>query len=293
VTAPAQLESWSGTDVTVSEIERALARLRSLDAQDDVPDMRTSVMTHLAWVPPEWLEAATRTLAGMGERHPSRTILLVADREAGSDGIDAEVAVHCFSMPGMEQLVSTEVIRLHLRGERTRAPASIIMPLLLSDLPVFMRWRGKPPFGASELRQLLTVVDRLVVDSTEWLDLPQAYRELEGIFERVAASDIAFGRSLGWRGRLAERWPAISEIRRLRVAAPLADALLLVGWLRSRLERDIELVHEEAAEIELVAVDDDAVPAPRELASPSDLLSAELDRFGRDRVYEAAVRAAR
>ena len=55
-------------------------------------------MTHLAWVPPEWVRGAARTLAGLAERHPSRTILLVPG--AGRrDAIDATVALRCFATP--------------------------------------------------------------------------------------------------------------------------------------------------------------------------------------------------
>ena len=39
------------------------------------------------------------------------------------------------------------------------------------------------------------------------------------------------------------------------------------------------------------ADDGSSVGSPGEPLSPSELLSAELDQFGRDRVYEAAVRA--
>ena len=45
---------------------------------------------------------------------------------------------------------------------------------------------------------------------------------------------------------------------------------------------------------ERVAIDGEPVAPPRGgPPSPSDLLSAELDQFGRDRIYEAAVSAAR
>ena len=40
-------------------------------------------MTHVAWAPPAWLGAAERTLAGLSERHPSRTILLSPRRAHG------------------------------------------------------------------------------------------------------------------------------------------------------------------------------------------------------------------
>jgi hypothetical protein len=91
---------------------------------------------------------------------------------------------------------------------------------------------------------------------------------------------------------LAGMWPRIAEASELRVAGPVAEAALLGGWLRSRLGCELALVHEEAGEVELVAVDGEACRAPAEQASPSDLLSAELDVFGRDPVYEAAAVAA-
>ena len=44
------------------------------------------------------------------------------------------------------------------------------MPLLISGLPVFCRWRGRPPFGDRELAELAELADRLIVDSREWDD---------------------------------------------------------------------------------------------------------------------------
>ena len=77
------------------------------------------------------------------------------------------------------------------------------------------------------------------------------------------------------------------------MTGPEADALLIAGWLRSRLDRKIALEHEEADELRAVTVDGDSVGAPRgDPPDASQLLSAELDQFGRDPIYEAAVRAA-
>ena len=73
---------------------------------------------------------------------------------------------------------------------------------------------------------------------------------------------------------------------------PLAEATLLAGWLRSRLDRDVELEHHEADSLEQVEIDGRECPTPVERLSGSDLLSAELDEFGRDRVYEAAAQRA-
>lgn len=272
------------TGASVAEIERRLAELR-----DGV--QRTSVLTHLAWVPPEWEDAALGVLGGLAERHPSRTILLHPDPGAAVDRCDAELEVRIFEAG--ERPVAAEAIRLRLRGRCAEAPASLVVPLLVPDLPVFLRWRGLPPFGRVPYEQLLAVADRLVVDSGEWPELPAAYGTLARSFAHAAVSDLAWARTHGWRVRLAALWPGVGEIRELEVAGPSAEALLLAGWLRSRLGRDVRLAREDAAGLEALAVDGEPVPPPRPPPrTPSDLLSDELEVFGRDPVYEAAAQAA-
>src|SRR5436305_7490305 len=124
----------------------------------------------------------------MGARRPSRTLRRVPRRAGGEAGRAAQLSLRCFPVGG--RAVCGEVIELELRGSYAAAPASIVEPLLISDLPVFCRWRGERPFGSGEFVQMVGVVDRLVVDSQEWDELH--YTELEQIFERVAVSDIAW-----------------------------------------------------------------------------------------------------
>ena len=286
------VDDWTGENTSVSAIERRLSRLRTASSRDGAPELRTSVLTHVAWIPPEWEQAALDTLEGLAERHPSRVILLLPDAEAPDDAIDAQVSLRCFPT-GHGQHVCSELIELRLRGRRCVAPASIVAPLLIADLPVFLRWRGLPAFGDVAFEGLVELVDRLVLDSAEWPDLGLAYGALLGILDRVAVSDIAWGRGMPWRLRLAELWPEIADVTTLRVRGPEADARLLAGWLRARLAREIELEHEPGDLLESVSVDGSALDSPPgEPPTPSDLLSDELDRFGRDRIYEDALRAA-
>ena len=56
--------SWVGEDVRLADVDAALAQLRS-EASRDRPSMRTSVMTHIAWVPAGWVEQARAALEGM------------------------------------------------------------------------------------------------------------------------------------------------------------------------------------------------------------------------------------
>jgi hypothetical protein len=284
-TTPSE-ESWAGEDVTIAEIERELARLRMVSAgEGQQPNLRTSVMTHLAWVPQPWLGAAEETLMGMAERHPSRTLILVPDPDA-ENGLDARVAVRCF--PIGERAICGEVVELVLRGNRSQAPASIVLPLVIADLPVFCRWRGEPPFGGIEFEQMVDVTDRLIVDSAEWDEL--RYEELSAVFGRVAASDIAWARTEAWRSQLARYWPGIRE-QEIRIRGPRAEGELLRGWLNARLDRAIRPV-EPARELAVRLGGEDLQLQRFRMPSPSDLLSAELDRFTRDAVYEEAVLAA-
>ena len=268
------VEEWVDDCATIAEIEAALVDLRYRHSHGDQPDLRASVLTHLAWVPPEWQEAAADTLAGLGARHPSRTLLLFpqADEE---DALSARLRLEFYELPGVEGHRCSEVVELRLRGARADAPASIAAPLLLPDLPVFLRWRGRPDFGSPVFGQLVDMVDRLVVDSAEWPDVASAFAELVGVFDRVAVSDIAWRRTLPWRRALAEAWPDLPE----RVIGPPAETALVAGWLKER----------AGVQVELDRADTLPVGGDRK---PSDLLSDELDVFVREPVYEAAAAAA-
>jgi glucose-6-phosphate dehydrogenase assembly protein OpcA len=274
----------------VAEIEEKLARQRFRRASDEVPELRTSTLTHVVWAPPAWLDKAKNVLAGLAERHPSRTIFLVPV-PGRSTGIEANATVRDFSVSGGEVL--SEVIELRLRGEAANHPASLVLPLLMADLPAFCRWRGQPDWDGQALAEISDVVDRLVVDSSEWPDLPAAYGRVARMFDRVAVSDLAWRRNVPWRAALAARWPGIRTLERLTVEGPEADARLLAGWLRSRLRHDVALTRRAAPSVRSVRVDRDLVDAPRGAPlSGSELLSAELDTLSRDPIFEDAVRAA-
>jgi Glucose-6-phosphate dehydrogenase subunit len=279
-------------NVTIRDVERELNGLRDVSTEPGQPPrLRTSVMTHVAWVPERWAEAAHGVMAELGERHPSRVILLFPRPDDPRDGIDAEVDYRCFVRGGLEREVCSEVISLRLCGSRAKAPASIVQPLLVSDLPVFLRWRGDLPFGSDELWQLADVADRLVVDAREWAEPEQAFARLPELCGRVQVSDIAWARIRPWRLAVAAMWPEVAEAGAVRVAGPKAEGLLLWRWLGTRLGCELELEYEPAGEVELVEVDGRPAVARLEPKSPADLLSDQLEIFGRDQIYEETVRS--
>ena len=280
----------AATLTSIRDIEREMSAQR-VESESGTPYQRTSVMTHTAWVPPEWVEAAEDVLSGLAERHPSRTIVLFPEPDA-EDGLEGDVEMGVYPVRSGRE-ICTETIRIRLKGPRAAAPASVVQPLLLPDLPAFLRWRGMPAFGEAPFEQLIDVVDRLIIDSTEWPDLPRSYSNLPAIFDRVAVSDIAWARTSRWRPMLASLWPKIADVQRIRVTGTAAQAHLLAGWLRSRLQRAVELEHEPSDYLVGVELDGEQAPfPPGGPPAAADLLSEELDKFGRDPTYEDAVRAA-
>ena len=276
---------------SVREIEREIATLR-LAPGEDMPYQRTSVITHTAWVPPEWVEAAEDVLAGLAERHPSRTIVLVPEPDADEDGLEAEGRGR--RLPGRRRPADLRRDDSHppqgqaRLGARERRAAAL--PARSARVPALAR---RPFLRVGLVRSLVDVVDRLIVDSTEWPELPAPYGPLADVFDRVVVSDIAWARTSRWRRQLASLWPGIADVKTIRVSGTAAQAQLLAGWLRSRLGRDVELEHEHSDHLVGVEIDGNPAPfPPGEPPPPSDLLSAELDRFERDRVYEEAVRSA-
>src|SRR5436190_5755377 len=96
---------------SIRDIERELTTLRA-EPGAETPYQRTSVMTHAAWVPPEWVEAAEDVLSGLAERHPSRTVVLFPDPDA-DDGLDGDVEVGVYPV-GEGRRICTETIRIRL-----------------------------------------------------------------------------------------------------------------------------------------------------------------------------------
>ena len=187
-------------------------------ARPRAASQRTSVATHMAWIPDEWSLAAEHVMRALGDRVPSRTLLLHPEPGSGVDGFDASIVVERFS--GGRTGVCAEIVRIRLRGSAAEAPASVVVPLQLPDLPVFLRWRGRPPFGRRPFEQLIGVTDRLIVDSREWDRLPSGLAKLAEWFDRVAVSDLAWARMLPWRASLADRWPGIKRAKRLSCRRP-------------------------------------------------------------------------
>ena len=181
----------------VAEVERKLAKKRCLLEADGMPELRTSTMTPSSGAADVGLPREARAGSPSGT---SRTILLVplAGRRSS---VEADATVRDFELPGGREVLS-EVIELRLRGDAANHPASVVLPLLISDLPAFCRWRGQPDWSSPRSRKLVDVCDRLVVHSDGGAMCRPATRRSRAC-SSAAVTDIAWRRSLPWRAQLA------------------------------------------------------------------------------------------
>ena len=199
-------------------------------------------------------EAAASTprpaVADLALRHPSRAIIVLGDRRR--DGVLASLQLHCH-VPRSDgaQPVLYEQILARVRGDFDERVASVVIPLLVPDLPVFLWWTETPPSDGRHVDDLVTLADRLIVDSADFaradLTLPEVARLARF---RVGITDLNWARLTDWRELIAQffdvpAWrPFLNGITGIRAGFAVdmdgrdihpSQALLLLGWLASRL----------------------------------------------------------
>jgi len=260
--------AWVSPDTSVAAVAAHLAELWTADADDaderlitekGMPHARASVLNLIVTVADAAAaERVVQTMLGLGMRHPSRAIVLVADPSGARQGIDASVTAHCHSTAASGDQVCYEEVVLGIRGEAAQHLAGVVAPLLIHDLPTYVWWPGDPPFADPIFDQMVEVGDRLIVDAGDFSDLLLGMRRMAGLRRQSGIGDLAWKRLARWQELTAQFFDAprfrryLPNLSRLviRYAAdpgadaappppgcrsPLAQALLFAGWIASRL----------------------------------------------------------
>jgi glucose-6-phosphate dehydrogenase assembly protein OpcA len=258
--------------VDVHAIEEELARVRwrlptdgetSEAAEHAAAEARASVLNLICVVQTEdRLRWAMRVLEGLSHNQPSRTLILLAQEERAAVKLEASVSARTYADGGHK--VTTEQVLLHAHGRVAEHLASLVMPLLVPDLPVMLWWPGKPEFESELFSELIQVIDRLVVDTDDGFDEDGLERLLGVCRPRAYCSigDFNWARLMPWRHLMAQFFepPAMRSrlLQTLGVAVTYGaegsnvQARLLAGWVHSRLKPlGIEVpaeLHEDPAE---------------------------------------------
>jgi glucose-6-phosphate dehydrogenase assembly protein OpcA len=257
------------------------------------------------------------TLLGLGQRHPSRAIVLQADPATDGDPIDARIGTHCRDGENGASRVCFEQLALTVRGEAARHLDGIVAPLVIHDLPIEIWWPGDTPFDDPVFNQLVAFGDRLVVNASDFRDLPAGLRRLAAIRRRSGVGDIAWERLAPWQELTAQFFDAprfrryLPNLSRLLikyavpepggnglggpdreivrgVPSPAAGALLYAGWIATRLAWKRAEWREPLSpggmrtvlEGRYEMVDLAIDPVPTSAVPPGELLSVRLRSFG-------------
>jgi glucose-6-phosphate dehydrogenase assembly protein OpcA len=232
---------WSEQGTTPDAIEAALRELlvqRHAENGDFAP---ARVLNMIAFVDREWSGEIANRLRGVGRYHASR--LLVLSYEPGRERLDARVMIASEGEPELGELsLLRETVVVEIGDRHLDDLLTIADPLVVTDLPTLL-WSPHGHEGIVEV--LLEMSQAVLLDSVEE---PQARAALDRactLSEQAYVVDLAWLRSTPWRERLAAAFDPASLRPQLRAItavtvrhhpASTAAALLLVGWLASRLE---------------------------------------------------------
>jgi glucose-6-phosphate dehydrogenase assembly protein OpcA len=234
---------WAARDTTPAAIEAALRDLLTRRHREFEGYAPARVLNLVVVADRDFRGEIENRLQRVGRFHPSRLVLCSV--EQGRTGIDCWAGIASDDEGDARGAgaiaVTRERVELTIGSRHLRGLATIVDPLLVTDLPT-MVWA---PHGHAVAIDALRRITQIVL-----LDM-QDQPELEAGLDRVCeltrdtyVVDLAWLRSTPWRERVAGAFdppalrPALERISSVTVRHredSTASALLFCGWLASRL----------------------------------------------------------
>jgi glucose-6-phosphate dehydrogenase assembly protein OpcA len=236
---------WSEQGTTPDRIEAALRELLAERHAESGSYLPARVLNMIVFVDDEWSGEIANRLRGVGRYAASR--LVVLSYEPKRERLDARVSIASDADPAPGELAllrETVIVRL---GDRHLDDLDTIAdPLVVTDLPTLL-WS---PHGHPEaVDALLSLAQASLIDSIDepvWRD---ALDRAGTLAEQLYVVDLAWLRSTPWRERIAAAFdpPAMrAELDALTAVTvrhhpdSTVAAMLLLGWLASRLDWKLE-----------------------------------------------------
>lgn len=199
------------------------------------------------------VDTVQRLLPHLAERDPCRIIHVISNPDS-TDGVQVRTQTQTQDVyPGSPQ-VACEQVTIEVPEVGAQGLEGLVVPLLDPDLPVYLWWRGSPPFAGPLFEHLLDACDRMFFDSVDFEEPEEDVlwlTTLKGKEQRlVSFRDLNWTRLLPWKALLAQFFdspahaaylPGITELEIEYVHCPTcfgqvpARPWLVMGWLASRL----------------------------------------------------------
>jgi glucose-6-phosphate dehydrogenase assembly protein OpcA len=236
-------EVWSAQDTTPEAIDSALRRLlrERHAAQPDLAPAR--VLNLIVVVDREWKGEIANRLERVGRYHASRTILCAV--EEGRTTLDATAVMRYEESPGGTLCVVNEQVEIDLGPVHLKHLDAIVDPVKVTDLTTLL-WA---PHGHEDaIASTLHLCDVVLRDSDDDEDTSAGLAQSAELLDRAYVVDLAWLRTTPWRERLAatfdppERRAVLRRVHELSIRhnpSSKASAVLLAGWLASRLHAEL------------------------------------------------------
>jgi glucose-6-phosphate dehydrogenase assembly protein OpcA len=234
---------WAEADTTPERIDAALRELLRESHAADENLVPARVLNLVVLADREWRGEVVNRLERLGEYHPSRTILCTV--EEGRHRLDATATVTGDGRGEGRVGVLREMVEIEIGTSHLSRVDTIVDPVIISELPTVL-W--SPHSRDEAVESLLGLIDVILIDTDDpvYFDGPGAAlaRAAELLDSSVYVVDLAWLRTVPWRERLAgsfenpSRRQALHSLKRIYVrynAASVVSAVLLIGWLASRL----------------------------------------------------------
>jgi len=232
---------WSEQDTSPAAIEAALRELLRARHAEHPGFVPARVLNLVVVVDAQWSGEIANRLKQVGRYHASRTIVCAV--EPGRKTLDAVASLAGDAgEDDPERLALGHELVVVRCGERHLAHLdSVVDPLVVPDLATVL-WA---PHGHDEaVDALLGLAQVVLLDSVDEPEVGEALGRALALAEQAYVVDLAWLRSTPWRERIAATFDPVRLRPDLQVISGLtirhhpasrAAALLLVGWLASRL----------------------------------------------------------
>jgi glucose-6-phosphate dehydrogenase assembly protein OpcA len=249
---------WSEEGTTPDAIEAALRELVTKRHAEEGGYAPARALNMIAFVEKRFVGEIANRLRGVGRYHASRLVVLSYEPERTR--MDARAVVSSEREPsGGELGLLRETVVVEIGERHLDDLVTIADPLVVTDLATLV-WS---PHGYPEaVEALLALAQAVLVDSLDEPSWHEAVKRSCELHKRAYVVDLAWLRSAPWRERLASAFdpPAMrEELSRLKAVSiqhhpeSTVSAMLLAGWLASRLGWEPAPLRQEGEVLEGVA----------------------------------------
>lgn len=231
---------WRERDTSPAAIEEAIRRLLNEAHAANASYVPARVMNLVCIVDKEWSGEIANRLRQVGRHHPSRTVVCAVEPKRKTLDAIATVAGPAETKPG-DFAVLRETVLVTCGEHHLSHLDTIVDPLVVTDLPTMVWAPHGHPEAVDSLRGISQVI---LLDSVAEPDVDEALARAADLSSELYIVDLAWLRSTPWRERIAATFDPAAvrgdlkqllsvEVRHHPDSA--AAALLLIGWLASRL----------------------------------------------------------